>query len=166
MAYIKPIVFTAFPHVGGLAGAFITRKNIKNWYENLNRPSWRPPNWLFGPVWTSLYTGMGYASYMIYRDGGGFDGEAKTALALYGSQLALNWAWTPIFFGCHKLGLATAEILVLAGNIGACIFYFSKINKTASYILIPYMAWVSFASVLTAWMWRNNPDPKKAIKEE
>jgi len=169
MAWLKPALFTLTPHVGGIAGSFITRSQIKQWYEkDIKKPDWRPPNWVFGPVWTTLYTSMGYASWLVYRDGGGFDGEAKTALALYGSQLALNWAWTPIFFGCHKLGLASAEIAMLWGTAAATAYNFYPINKTACYLMIPYMAWLSLASAITFWIWRNNPDAgaNKAIKND
>ncbi len=107
--WISMLGWVLLPHIGGFAGAVITRKNIKQWYENLDRPSWRPPNLAFGPVWTSLYTMMGYASYLIYRDGLG--DSRNRALALYGSQLLLNWIWTPIFFGWHKLGLVSKQII-------------------------------------------------------
>lgn len=91
------------PNIGGWAGGFITKSNIKPWYEGLKAPAWAPPSAVFGPVWTTLYCGMGYASYVVYNKGGGFSGAAKLPLSLYAAQLALNWAWTPIFFHYHEM---------------------------------------------------------------
>jgi len=102
---------------------------------------------------------MGYASYLIVRDG---QGPARNvALGLYTSQLALNWAWTPIFFGKHKLGLALAEISLMWLNIAACAWKFYPINKTASYLMLPYLAWVSFATCLNYSIYTRNKNSKK-----
>jgi len=149
------------PNVGGWAGGILTSKNIKPWYESLKKPSWRPPNWAFGPVWTSLYTSMGYASYLVYKDGGGFDGDAQLPLALFGTQLALNWAWTPIFFHYHKLGWSLVEIIALFGNVAACSASFYQINPTAGLIMIPYLIWLSLATALNYVVWRDNKDTDK-----
>ncbi|XP_046334006.2 translocator protein-like [Haliotis rufescens] len=156
--YLRPAFAIVLPNLGGIAGGFFTRKAIPDWYEHLRKPSWRPPNYVFGPVWTYLYSSMGYASYLVWRDGGGFSGDAALPLACFGTQLALNWAWTPIFFGAKKMGLATIEIGALWGGIVATIITFHPVNRTASYLLIPYLAWVSLAGCLTYNIWRNNKD--------
>ncbi|KAL5232739.1 hypothetical protein ACI65C_000149 [Semiaphis heraclei] len=126
--------------------------------QTLNRPSWRPPNYMFAPVWTTLYLGMGYASYMVYRSGGGFFGAAKIPLTLYASQLVLNWAWTPLFFEFHQLKWSLVEICVLWTNVAGCIVTFHKINKVASYLMIPYLGWLSLATALTYNIYKNNPE--------
>ncbi|XP_046994938.1 translocator protein-like [Schistocerca americana] len=162
-----PVVWPAvgacvLPNVGGWFGAFFVARNIDTWYAKLKKPVWCPPNRVFGPVWTGLYSSMGYASYLVWRDGGGFEGDARLPLALYGSQLVLNWAWTPIFFGSHNIGLSLLEIGVLWGNAAACGYYFFKINPIAGYIFIPYMAWLTLATALTYSVWRENSKEKEA----
>ncbi|XP_063232379.1 translocator protein [Bacillus rossius redtenbacheri] len=149
---------TVLPNVGGWIGAYFTRKNVKVWYESLKRPDWRPPNAAFAPIWTGLYCGMGYASYLVWRDGGGFDGPARLPLALYGSQLALNWAWSPIFFGAHNIKLGLVTIGVLWVNVAACVATFREVSPTAGLILLPYLGWLSLASALNYVVWRDNPD--------
>ncbi|NWS29873.1 TSPO protein, partial [Polioptila caerulea] len=97
--------FTVLPHVGGFLGWFLTRKEIPAWYEKLKKPSWFPSCKVFPVAWTMLYTGMGYASYLVWNDLGGCGSKALVPMGLYGAQLALNWAWPPLFFGAHNLNL-------------------------------------------------------------
>ena len=94
----KVAVAILIPNLGGFAGAYATRKAVKTWYKDLKFPPGKPPSWLFAPMWTGLYCGMGYASYLVWKNGGGFSGDAQLPLMAYGTQLALNWIWSPIFF--------------------------------------------------------------------
>jgi tryptophan-rich sensory protein len=115
------------------------------WYQALNRPTWAPPGWLFGPVWTVLYVLMGVAAYWVWRAGGP---HAKRALVLYGVQLVLNAAWTPIFFGLRAPAWAFAELVLLWGAIVATMLAFARVRRGAAAMLIPYLAWVTFAGAL------------------
>lgn len=147
------------PNVGGWAGSYYTSKSIKTWYESLKRPEWRPPNKAFAPVWTSLYCGMGYASYLVWKNGDGFNGLAKGPLILYGTQLALNWGWTPIFFGAHNLKWSLVEICVLDVAVALCAFGFYNVDKTAGLLMLPYLAWLGVATALNYTIYRDNPTP-------
>ncbi|XP_032237776.1 translocator protein [Nematostella vectensis] len=162
-AWLKIGGACVFPHIGGIAGGLITRNEVKVWYKDLDKPSWRPPNWAFGPVWTSLYTAMGYSSYLVWKEGGGINSTTKLPLILYGSQIVLNWAWTPLFFGAHKMGAAFVEILFLWGTVAGCIYTFYPISKLAAGLMVPYLAWVSLASCLNYSIWKRNTP---AIKDE
>ncbi|TRY54989.1 hypothetical protein DNTS_020742, partial [Danionella cerebrum] len=159
--WIPMLGLTALPHVGGIFGGLITRKEVKTWYTTLNKPSWRPPNAAFPVVWTTLYTGMGYASYLVWKELGGFTQDALVPLGLYGLQLALNWAWTPIFFGAHKIKLALMELLMLTGTVAATMVSWYPINRTATLLMVPYMAWLCLATSLNYCVWRDNPEPSK-----
>lgn len=159
-----------FPNLGGLVNGRITSQNLKPWYASLNKPTFNPPNWVFAPVWTSLYAGMGYASYLVYRDGGGFHGKAQTALTLYGVQLILNHAWTPLFFKYHSMKWSSIEIVVLTGAAALCGISFYNINPLAGQLFVPYLAWLSFATALNLAYYKLNPDKKaddvKAVKSD
>ncbi|KAJ8938622.1 hypothetical protein NQ318_012453 [Aromia moschata] len=106
------IGFTVLPNIGGLVGTIVVRNSINTWYETLKRPYWRTPNAAIAPVWATLYSSIGYASYLVFRDGGGFDGPARIPLIVYGSNLVFNWAWTPLFLRNKRPETGTIKINV------------------------------------------------------
>jgi tryptophan-rich sensory protein len=124
------------------------------WYAALKKPSWNPPGWVFGPVWTALYAMMAVAAWLVWRHGGW--AMQHHSLRVFLVQLALNAAWTPLFFGLHWPGAAFAEIILLWLAIGATIAAFWPVTRAAACLLAPYLAWVSFASVLNFTLWRLN----------
>jgi tryptophan-rich sensory protein len=138
--------------VGYLSG-MVTRASITTWYPTLVKPSFNPPNWIFAPVWTSLYVMMGVAAGLIWNQITTQKAAVTKALQFFTIQLVLNALWSYLFFGLHNLMLATIEVVLLWLMIFETHSQFAKINKTASYLMLPYLAWVSFASVLTASIW-------------
>jgi tryptophan-rich sensory protein len=122
-----------------------------DWYASLNKPEWNPPSWIFGPVWTALYLMMAIAGWLVWRSDGW-----RRPLWLYFTQLALNAAWTPVFFGAREIGWALAVILVLWMAILVTLLAFLRVSKAGGWLLAPYLAWVSFAAVLNFTLWRMN----------
>lgn len=120
----------------------------------LNRPGWAPPGWLFGPVWTGLYIGIAVAGWQVWRQGG--FAKQRVPLVFFGAQLALNCAWTPIFFGARQVGVALAVIVVLGVVIAATTALFWRVNRLAGALFVPYLMWVSFATALNFAIWRLN----------
>ena len=143
--FLTPIVFIIGCELVGFIGSAFTFSSIPNWYVYLNKPIFSPPNWLFGPVWTLLYALMGISAYLVWKK--------KGSLNLFLIQLGLNFIWTPIFFGARNLFLALVVIVVMWIYIVKTIKAFAKIDKTASYLLYPYLAWVSFATILNFSIW-------------
>ncbi|MBS1803957.1 MAG: tryptophan-rich sensory protein [Acidobacteria bacterium] len=139
--------------VGGLGGRW-TAPEIAGWYRTLAKPSFNPPSWIFGPVWTTLYILMAIAAWLISRMP---DSQLRTlALAFFVLQLALNLAWSWIFFHRHAIGSAALEVAVLWIAIAATTLIFSRVSSTAAWLMAPYWAWVTFASILNAAIWRLN----------
>ena len=125
-------------------------------YAQLMRPSWAPPGWLFAPVWVTLYALMGVAAWLVWR-GHGFKG-GRSALTLFVVQLAVNALWTWVFFVWHLGALAFADVILLWCLIVATAASFRRLNALAAVLLLPYLAWVTFASALTFSAWRLNPN--------
>jgi tryptophan-rich sensory protein len=137
---------------GGLA-AILTRGEVQSWYPPLRKPEWNPPNWVFGPVWTVLYVMMAISAWLVWRAAGT---GATGALVLFAGQLVLNTAWSLIFFRLHAIGLAFGEILLLWMMIVATAVAFLPISFLAAWLLLPYIAWVGFASYLNFRIWQMN----------
>lgn len=145
--WIKLVVSLALPlSVGGFAGLF-TQPEIDGWYKTIQKPEWQPPNGLFGPVWTTLYAMMGFAFYLVWKSTAPVAAK-RPAIALYLIQLVFNFFWSFIFFRQHQIGWALVDILVLWVFILLTIFAFARISKAAAWLLVPYISWVSFATLL------------------
>ena len=131
------------PFLASAIGGFFTASSVSTWYVELVKPSFNPPSWIFGPVWTLLYLLMGISLYLVW-----IKKSDKNAFILFGTQLVLNALWSILFFGLNAPLYAFIEIILLWGFIFATIFYFYKIDKVSAYLLLPYILWVSFAAIL------------------
>ena len=138
---------------GGL-GAIATTPEIDGWYRTVAKPPWNPPNSVFGPVWSTLFVMMAVAAWLVWRPAGFI--AAKVPLLLFTVQLALNVAWSWIFFGLHQPGWAFVEIVILWAAIAVTMRAFFLRSQFAGWLLVPYLAWVSFAAVLNFAIWRLN----------
>ena len=143
---ISLIVSLLLAYGAGFVGSFFTGSAIDTWYATLDKPFLNPPNWVFAPMWTFLYTLMAFAAWRIFQKRA--HPQAKGALALYGVHLILNAFWSVAFFGWHNPTLAFAVIVALWACIFALTVLFRRIDRTAGLLFIPYLAWVSFALYL------------------
>jgi translocator protein len=145
--YFKLVFSIIVCQLAGIIGSFFTVSSVSTWYLTLNKPFFNPPGWLFGPVWVILYFLMGISLYIIW-DKGIKSSKSKIALSVFGLQLILNSLWSILFFGLKSPLLAFIEIIFLWITIILTIICFNRISKSASYLLIPYILWVSFAAIL------------------
>jgi len=138
----------------GIVGGLWTAREIPGWYRTLAKPSFNPPSWIFGPVWTTLYVLMAVAAWRVAASP---ESRLRSlGLTLFVFQLALNLAWSWIFFHKHAIGTAAVEVAVLWCAIGATTLVFSRVSASAAWLMAPYWAWVTFASILNAAIWRLN----------
>jgi len=145
---LKLLASLALPLILGAIAGLFTADAVPEWFKGLNRPSFSPPNWLFGPVWTILYILMGISLFLIWKQG--VSKERNIAIFVFLLQLSLNFAWSFIFFYYNMIGLALIEIILLWIIILVMLVLFYKIKPMAAYLNIPYLLWVSFATILTA----------------
>jgi len=138
--------------LAGALGTVFTISSIPTWYSYLNKPFFSPPNWIFAPVWTTLYILMGISFYLIWIKGFKTR-KVRDAVNVFGVQLILNAIWSPVFFGYKNIVLALAIIIIMWIYIVKTIRAFLKVDKTAAYLLYPYLAWVSFATILNLSIW-------------
>jgi translocator protein len=144
------ILLVACFAVAGLGG-LATAPNVPGWYSHLAKPSWTPPSWVFGPVWSVLYLSMAVSAWLVWRQG-----NAAVPMTLFGAQLAFNLAWSWLFFALHSPLAAFADIVLLWLAIAATTVVFWRRSPPAGILLTPYLLWVTFAAVLNFAVWRLN----------
>jgi tryptophan-rich sensory protein len=152
---LRLAVSIAVCQLAGFVGSFFTRISVGTWYAALKKPSFTPPNWVFSPVWITLFVLMGIAAFLVWNKGLS-DQRVKTALGIFVVQLILNVLWSAMFFGLRSPLAGLIEIAALWVAILLTILYFFRISNTAGILLIPYILWVSFAAVLNFSIWKLN----------
>ncbi len=148
------VFFLVLCLIAGWLGSIATTPEIGGWCKSLNKPTWNPPAYVFGPVWTTLYILMALAAWLVWKKKG--FGGAKLELGLFGIQLLLNVAWSWIFFHFHQPGWAFVELVVLWVTIVTTTLMFFRVSKVAGGLMLPYLGWVTFASVLNFTIWQLN----------
>jgi tryptophan-rich sensory protein len=138
----------------GALGSLATSTSVNSWYVELSKPTWTPPSWVFGPAWTLLYIMMAVAAWLVWRKG--YTADVRFALTLFGVQLLVNGLWSYLFFGLRWPGGALVNIAVLWVAIAATAIAFARVSQPATWLMIPYLAWVSFAMTLNLEIWRRN----------
>jgi translocator protein len=139
----KLVISLLLPFLASAIGGLFTASSVSTWYLEITKPSFNPPSWIFGPVWTALYLLMGISLYLVW-----IKKYDRTAFTLFGVQLFLNALWSFLFFGLQEPFYAFLEIILLWAAILLTMIYFYRINKASAYLLVPYILWVSFAAVL------------------
>lgn len=145
--YLKLLISILICQLAGIIGSFFTVSSVNGWYAALIKPSFNPPSWIFSPVWITLYLLMGISLYLVWVNKSNHNSK-KVAYIIFGAQLFLNSLWSILFFGLRSPLAAFIEIIILWFAILFTMIYSYRISKISSYLLIPYIAWVSFAAVL------------------
>lgn len=151
----KLLIAVMVSELAGIIASMSTTPAIPGWYGDLNKPSFAPPSWVFGPVWVTLFALMGVSAFLVWRRGW-HRSRVRLALYVFGVQLVLNTAWSFIFFGFRSPGGAFLEIICLWFAIIATMCAFSRVSRLAAWLLVPYLLWVSFAGVLNFYIWQLN----------
>ncbi len=147
--YIKIVITVAICLTVGYLSSLVTQESIETWYPTIKKPSFNPPNWIFAPVWTLLFVLMGIAVGLVWDKYEENKELVKKGMLFFGIQLFFNALWSYLFFGLHNLLLASIEIILLLLLIFETYLIFKKLDKKISFLLIPYMLWVGFATILT-----------------
>lgn len=153
--FLKFLISIIICQLAGAIGAVVTYPSIKGWYNSIQKPSFNPPNWIFGPAWTILYILMGLSLFFVWKTSSKKN-NIKPEIFIFTIQLILNIAWSFLFFGLHNPFIAFLGIITLWIFIVLTIYKFQEINKLSALLLIPYLLWVTFAAFLNFSIWRLN----------
>jgi tryptophan-rich sensory protein len=146
------MAFVGVSLLAGAVGTAFIQPTLGGWYAELARPAWHPPQWLFAPVWTALYVAMGTAAWMVYRRGG----DIRSAMAVFAAQLILNALWPAVFFGVKAFGPAAFVLAALWTAVAFAAVLFFRVERRAGALMVPYLAWLTFAFALNLAYWNLN----------